>query len=661
MRIIGIGGKLTASIIILLLLTTSTLGIFSLINSSNAVMDQVESNIKGKARDIAQYIEEYFKRTYVEVEAIAATSEIKSMDRQTQFAYLNEKLKSNTDYIGFGIVTADGIAHYPDGTTADLSDREYIKEALQGKTVISDTIISRVTNEPVIMLATPIETGTNEKSLLLARMDGYYVSSIIEEIQMGKSGYAYIINEEGTIQGHPDREKVKEQVNYIEESENSGESKAIKEILKNNEGIYTYKSSDGTNQIVGYYTLENGWKIAITANEQEVLSGLNALKRNFVISTIIILLIGIGFAYVVTRSVSRPINHVVKISEHLASGDFTHEVPEKFRKRRDELGVLSRALMKMVSSMKEMISKVEMNANNVNTASTEVKKDVENVTSMSGKIASAIKEVKEGAELSAKTAEESALAMEQMAVDVSNVANVANTVAEQTDYIANQVYESDEVVKKSIHQMIEIQEGMATELEVIRKLENESNEISLISNVITEISDQTNLLALNASIEAARAGEAGKGFAVVAEEVRKLSEQTAESALQIKKLIEKIQIYTKDAVKAAESGEGKVEKGLQSINELGSRFDEIVRSVEKISGEIEELSASAQQMSANTEEVTSSIEELSATAQNASNYILDVTNSTESQLQSVDEMKKQTEQLIEMAKQLQDAVRQFKL
>lgn len=658
---IGIGGKLTGSIIVLLLLATFSLGILSYFHSSKALMGQVESNITEKASDTAHYIEEYFKRTLVEVEAIASTSEIRSMEFNKQFAYLNDKLKSNSDYIGFGIVTADGIAHYPDGTTADLSDRDYIKEAFQGKTTMSDTIISRVTNEPVIMIATPIKTDTKEQALLLARIDGYYASTIIEDIKIGETGYAFIINDEGTIQGHPDREKVKNQVNYLDASKDSGETLATKEILKNHEGIYTYKSSDGLRKIIGYHSLENGWILGITANEEEILSGLNELKRNFIITTCIIIIIGIGFAFFVSRSVSGPINHVVKISEYLAKGDFTHEVSEKFRKRHDELGVLSRSLMEMVSSMKAMIAKVEMNANNVNDASNEVKKDVEYVTSMSENIAEAIEEVKSGAEVSSTTAQESALAMEQMADGITNVANVANTVAEQTDFIANQVYESDEAVKESIQQMLQIKEGMLTELEVIRKLETESNEIGLISNVITEISDQTNLLALNASIEAARAGEAGKGFAVVAEEVRKLSEQTAESALQIKKLIEKIQNYTKDAVKAAESGEEKVEFGLQSINNLGKRFEEIVKSVKKISGEISELSSAAQQMSANTEEVTASIEELAATAQNSSSYIKDVTNSTESQLQSIAQMEKETEKLAEMAKQLQDAVRQFKL
>ncbi|SOC23231.1 methyl-accepting chemotaxis sensory transducer with Cache sensor [Ureibacillus xyleni] len=661
----GIGGKLTASIVALLLLTCGTLGVFSYLNSSNAVINQVKTNLQWKAGDVSHYIEEYFKRTYSEIEAIAENNNIQNMEQETQFKYLNQKLEGSTDYLGFGIVKSNGVAYYSDGTNADLGDRDYIQEAFSGKTVMTDTIISRVTNEPVVMIATPIDTVTGEDALLLARLDGYYISTIVEEITVGASGYAFIINSDGTIQGHPNHELVKNQVNYLAQTEEnnseSGESLATKEMINNEEGIYQFKHSDGKDHILGYHTLDNGWKVAILAVEDEVLASLDSLKRNFLITSIVIIALGLLLAYFVSRSVSKPISQVVRISEYLAIGDFTHEIPEKYRKRIDEMGVLSRSLTEMVSSMKAMILQVEKSANNVNSASNEVMNDTLNVTSMSQTIARAIAEVERGAEASATMAEESATAIDQMAKGVSQVAQVANNVAEHTDYISSKVHEGHGAVQKSIQHMQEIQGGMEVELNVIRKLDQEAKEISLISSMITDISDQTNLLALNASIEAARAGDAGKGFAVVAEEVRKLSEQTAESAMQINTLIKKIQDYTNEAVIAAEQGEGKIEQGLHSINHLGVRFEEIVKSVEQIAHEIEELSSSAQQMSANTEEVNASMEEMSATAQSSKDYVHEVNTSTSSQLLSVEEMKKQTEQLSDMAKELQTAISQFKL
>lgn len=257
-------------------------------------------------------------------------------------------------------------------------------------------------------------------------------------------------------------------------------------------------------------------------------------------------------------------------------------------------------------------------------------------------------------------AEESASAMEQMAMGIQNVAEVASAIACNTDFISQKISESNEAVQQSMRRMNEIQEGTTAELTIIHKLERESEEISLISKMITDISDQTNLLALNASIEAARAGEAGKGFAVVADEVRKLSEQTAESATKINVLIESVQSYTLEVVKAAESGEVHVERGLASIEAVGERFEEMVRAVGEIAGQIEEMNASAEQMSANTEEVSASMEEMAATAHAASDYVHEVTDVTTEQLNTVETMNGQTEKLSEMAKRLYGAIQKFK-
>lgn len=665
MGIKGIGGKLTLSISILLFLVCAALGTANYFSSASALQDQVETNLEWKAEDVSQYIEEFFKRTYVEVEAIAEQQIIQGMNLEEQFTYLNERIKKSEDYLAFGIVDASGTSYYSDGTTADLADREYIIDAFNGQTAMSDIIISRVTNEPVIMLATPIETVTGEKALLLARIDGYFLSKVVGNIKIGDTGYAFIVNEAGTVQGHANEQYVKDQANFLTEAKESGEmtgeATAIEEMLSSEQGYYEYKHIDGTNHMMGYYTLNNGWKMAVTAVKSEMLVALDSIKSNLWISIIFAVLIGIAFAMVVARSISNPIKQIVKVSEYLAQGDFTHEIPEKNRKRKDELGVLSRSLTKMVTNMKQMITKVNDNAMNVNESSCDLMGDVSAVTAQAKTITQSIHEVEAGSITQAKMAEESAVAMENMALGIQNVAEVAGSVAEHTEFIERKVREGHHAVQQSIQQMAAIQEGTAVELDAIQKLQKESVEISSISKMITDISDQTNLLALNASIEAARAGDAGKGFAVVAGEVRKLSEQTAHSAAQINALIQKVQQYTEEAVNAAESSEENVEQGLQSIHQLEDRFTEIVSSVEKITVEIGQLSGSAQEMSANTEEVSASMEEMSASVRASVGGVHDVTQSTEGQLQTVDQMSRQATELSEMAKDLRTAVSQFKL
>ena len=665
MRLKSIGAKLTLSIIILLTVSCAIMAVSSYYNSYNALEIQIQDNLQSKAGDVSHYIEEFFKRTNTEVESIAEQAVIQNMNFDEQSSYLTKRLAESEDYIGFGIVDAKGVAHYLDGSTADLADRSYITEAFQGETVMSDIIISRVTNEPVIMIATPIATTTGEKALLLARMDGYFLSTVLDDIVVGETGYAFLVNKEGVIQAHPNSEYVKEQKNFLAEAKETGdmtgEALAIERMISDDKGFFEFAHTDKQSRFLGYHNLENNWSMGIIAAEQEMFVSLNRMKIILTISTFSVLFVGLLFAVVVSNQISRPIREVVKVSEFIAQGDFTHTPHERHQKRQDELGILSRSLTKVVESMRTMITKVHTSSMNVSESSCELMGDVNRVTANAKKIVQSIEEVGSSSNSQAQAAEESATAMGQMAMGIQQVAEVASTVAEHTDIIGNKVRDGYQAVHHSITQMKAIQEGTEIELEIIHKLKQESLEIGLISKMIADISDQTNLLALNASIEAARAGDAGKGFAVVAGEVRKLSEQTANSAAQINILIEKVQRYTENVVTAAESGEENVTLGIQSIHQLEQRFGEIVAIVTQISTEIEELSGSAQQMSANTEEVSASMEEMSASVASAVGYVHDVTRSATGQLNTVDEMAKQAEELSTMAQELQVAIRQFKL
>lgn len=664
MWIKGIGGKLVVAIIALVFVTCGTLGLSTWINSTKAMNEQVETNLVSRAGDVSQYIEEHFQLTLVEVEAIAEQEAVRSMDFEKQKQYLSKRLADNKNYLGFGIIKADGVAHYLDDTTADLGDRDYVKEGFTGNSVMSEITISRVTGEPVILIVSPIDTVSGEKALLLARIDGYYLSNIVEDIKVGNSGYAFMLDANGTIIGHNNHSYVKEQNNPIKEAEETGvmtgRALAAKEMIANKSGYFSFETEDAGTNLMGYHTLDNGWKMGVVALENEMFSGLSKLKTNFIVTTIIVSLLGLIISFAISRSVSRPLRHVLRISEGLSEGDFTQEIPEKYLKRIDEMGTMSRALDRMTDNMREMIAKVSHEATTVNEASCDLMGDVMAVTKHSEQIAGAINEVDRGAQSQTVMAEESASAMEQMALGIQNVAEVASTIASNTDFISQKISESNHAVQQSICRMNEIQEGTTAELMIIHKLEKESEEINLISNMITAISEQTNLLALNASIEAARAGDAGKGFAVVAEEVRKLSEQTAESATKINVLIERVQSYTLEVVKAAESGEDNVERGLASIEAVGERFEEIVRAVGEIAGQVEEMNASAEQMSANTEEVSASMEEMAATAHAASDYVHEVTDATTEQLKTVITMNNQTEKLSEMAKRLYEAIQKFK-
>jgi methyl-accepting chemotaxis protein len=218
-----------------------------------------------------------------------------------------------------------------------------------------------------------------------------------------------------------------------------------------------------------------------------------------------------------------------------------------------------------------------------------------------------------------------------------------------------------ESVKKTVEQMISIQQSVSKSEEMINMLHERSKEIGSILDIISQIADQTNLLALNAAIEAARAGEYGKGFAVVADEVRKLAEQSQESAKQIAELIFSIRKDTENTVQMMEQATQNVKSGIDISQETAQKFNIILESTRNVSAQLEDISATVQQISAGIQELSSTVNELSAVAKENAATSEEIAASTEEQLASMEEITSAAKSLANMAEELQKLVRKFKV
>jgi len=194
----------------------------------------------------------------------------------------------------------------------------------------------------------------------------------------------------------------------------------------------------------------------------------------------------------------------------------------------------------------------------------------------------------------------------------------------------------------------------------VQTLSERSNEIGRIVEAITQIADQTNLLALNAAIEAARAGEHGKGFAVVADEVRKLAEQSAQSTMQIKDIIDYIQADTKLAVESMSAGSAEVLKGIDVTNMAGKSFKEISDNVQSVTYEIGQISETAKVISEHSNQVAMGIESVLQRTNENTASAQNISAATEEQLASMEEIAASAEALAKMSENLQQTIRQFK-
>lgn len=649
--------KLLVAQIALIVIIGVVLGFIATTNSSKALTEQLEQQITEKTNDNLRYLEERFNRSFAELEGIAANDTIKSMDLDKQKEYLADQI-DNLDYLTLAIVTPDGTAHYIDDTTADLGDRDYIINAFEGKSSMSEIIISRATNEPVMMLSSPIKQGAEVVGVLIARIDGFYLSDITDEIAFGETGYAFMLNAEGTFLAHVNRELVEEQVNYT--TEGGVNADIVNRLISEESGVFDY-DYEGIKRFVAFDKLDNGWTLVVGAYEEEFTSKISGLKTVITIFVIITLLIGSTVAYFFANSISRPIQEVTENGKLLAEGDFTVKMDESYLQRSDEVGELSKTFEALTDSMRNMLDQVNNSALQVEQAVIDVTRRTEETAQIAEETNTLVAEVATSAEIQLESAKDSAVAMQEMATGTVRIAEIATDVSESSNEIHHQTDAGGKLLDLSVSQMQNIQDGTRKTSATMHKLEDTSREVNDITQIITDIADQTNLLALNASIEAARAGEAGSGFAVVADEIRNLSEQTASSALEINDLIKNIQEETHVAVETVENSQKDVDQGMQFMKDLQSDFQAMFIYLNQINEQMNDLSALAEEMSAGTEEVSSAVDETMETTTRSTENIRTAEEKMNTQNVMVQEIQESTRSLEKTAEALKESIAHFKV
>jgi methyl-accepting chemotaxis protein len=382
------------------------------------------------------------------------------------------------------------------------------------------------------------------------------------------------------------------------------------------------------------------WTLFVGHDVNEVLAPSFALRNNIIIASAILILAGILVAFLLSRSITRPIIALQKAAAEIARGNLAYEIKPRSR---DEIGMLARSFVEMKQSLQGIASFAEKIASGDLTVQA-VKRSEEDVLgialeNMLKNLRLQIKELIDGANILATSTSEISASTSQLA---SNASETAASISEATTTVeevkqtaqlaaqkANQVSadaqttadlsrSGRQAVQESVAAMNRIKGQVESIAESIVRLSDQTRAIGEIIETVNGLADQSNLLAVNAAIEAARAGEQGKSFTVVAHEIRNLAEQSKRATVQVKTILGDIQKATSAAVMATEQGSKAVEAGVRQSTGAGETIQRFAENIEKAAQAASQIAVSSQQQQVGMDQMTLAMEHVrEASNQNA--------------------------------------------
>lgn len=576
------------------------LGIIALSKSSSGLNENYENSTNQAIDMTANYLELVLDTAQAEVDQYSTNMKLYNYmagesigDLTKQLAFLDEiyqSISSSTSANKFisniHIIPGKECNVFTTTLKGNRGFYELIKESTEGLALqqknpiwvgthkVIDKELSISEGSYIISYMKLIKGFDKDYGVLVVDVSKKELTEVLKQLNLGKGSSVGFITPDGNEIVVSQESQELQEISYSDQSFYQ-ESRLSEEIKGN-----TYIDFLGEKYYYMYHKIgDTDAMICALVPQKNIMKQANELK--YIVSIIVVaasiiaLLYGAKISIGITRCLTT-INKKLKLA---ANGDLSVTITTK---RRDEFAGLVSNISEMIEGTRALIHQVDQVVKEVTLSSENVIDASNDIASTSQKISYAIKDIDQGIIQQAQESQDCLTQVDTLSQCITTVnTNIRKTVtvAEESKDIVDKGITKMTIMTKQSEETSKITDSVVKNIEVLKE---KSESINTIINVINEIADQTNLLSLNASIEAARAGSAGQGFAVVANEIKKLAEESQDSAGKIKKIVEDIHMQTMDTVNKAMEAEGIVSKQNVSIQETIEVFNDMKDSMQKV-------------------------------------------------------------------------------
>ncbi len=636
---------------------------YAIINNSTMISNE-DKKVKETINTVQSIIEKDVENTKIAVFSISENTAVQKLfaekDRDALLKMLLpvfENIKDEVAQFQFHLPNSDSFLrlHKPEKFGDSLKDFRFtVNKANETKEVVCGIEKGRAGFG--IRVVAPVsyngkhigtvEYGKNFGEKFLQDLNSQFDSqSAIYDIKDGNEIELIASTKEFTYDfSDEDIEKIKSGENVVEDVD-GGMNKNI---------LIPFKNYD--NEVEGFILLNTSRKDVV-----------ESIKKNNIINALISLaciVILVLFIYILLNNmVAKPLesikNGVVKIANYSLDTEEERVKLAKYINNKDEIGEMTRAVRMMASNLQSIVNNITTHAKDTALTAENLKSTAQRTSDSAREVAVAVGNIAEGATSQAHDTTKAADNIEENSKLLNEMVEVLEELKNATHDIDSKKDEGKNALDQLANLIDHSKEKAGFVNQIIIDTNESAESISKASEMIQAIADQTNLLALNAAIEAARAGEAGKGFAVVAEEIRKLAEDSNKFTSEIRLIIDGLKDKSQNAVDSMlEVGKIVSEQDDQTLT-TQNKFNEIEEAVAKSKEIVDKIYASSLNIEHKNSEITAVIQNLSAIAEENAATTEDASFNVETQTESIAQISSNSENLAEIANQLQKEISQF--